>query len=226
MPEDKTMKHVIEFLFRVTLLALICFVFWWASVASLSIVTNLSVMVGGPLVVFPVAWLGRTILDRNQTSVSWITMFVHFAVVLLVGVPIVRAFVTHQNWTDWLLPVPSEIGRVLVIGSGVACFLTVANLALKGLGAPGIVLSRKLAVDWLYAWTRNPMVLAALAWFFSLGIWFGSLLFVLWVLVLFTPALLFFVKVYEERELEIRFGLSYLEYKSRTPMLLPRRPRG
>jgi protein-S-isoprenylcysteine O-methyltransferase Ste14 len=69
------------------------------------------------------------------------------------------------------------------------------------------------------------MVLAALAWFLSLGIWFRSLFLVLWVLVLCTPALLFFVKLYEERELEIRFGSSYLEYKSRTPMLLPRKPR-
>jgi len=186
---------------------------------------NLSVMVGGPLVVFPIAWLGRTILDRNQSAVSWITMFVHFAVGLLLGTPIVRAFVTHQDWSDWLLPVPSEIGNVLVIVTGAACFLTVANLALKGMGAPAIVLSRKLAVDWLYAWTRNPMVLAALAWFLSLGIWFRSLFLVLWVLVLCTPALLFFVKLYEERELEIRFGSSYLEYKSRTPMLLPRKPR-
>ncbi len=101
------------------------------------------------------------------------------------------------------------------------------NLALKGLGAPfAIALSRKLAVDWLYAWTRNPMVLAALAFLLSLGIWFQSALFVLWVLILFAPALLFFVKVYEERELEIRFGASYLEYKSRTPMLFPRKPRG
>jgi len=38
--------------------------------------------------------------------------------------------------------------------------------------------------------------------------------------------LLTIVKVFEERELEIRFGASYLEYKSRTPMLFPRRPRG
>jgi protein-S-isoprenylcysteine O-methyltransferase Ste14 len=100
----------------------------------------------------------------------------------------------------------------------------VLNLALKGLGAPGIVLSRKLAVEWMYAWTRNPMVLAALTLFLSVGIWFQSALFMLWVLVLFAPALLFFLKMFEERELEIRFGAAYLEYKSRTPMLLPRRP--
>jgi protein-S-isoprenylcysteine O-methyltransferase Ste14 len=112
-----------------------------------------------------------------------------------------------------------------VVVTGVASFIVVANLALRGLGAPFfIALSRKLAVDWLYAWTRNPMVLAGLAFFVALGIWFQSVMFVLWVVILFAPALLFFVKIYEERELEIRFGASYVEYKSRTPMLLPRRP--
>jgi len=69
------------------------------------------------------------------------------------------------------------------------------------------------------------MVLAALALLVSLGIWFQSALFVLWVLILFAPALLFFEKVYEERELEFRFGASYLDYKSRTPMLFPRKPK-
>jgi len=48
-------------------------------------------------------------------------------------------------------------------------------------------------------------VLGALAFFSSLGIWFESVLFVLGVLLLFTPALLVFVKVFEEREMEIRF---------------------
>jgi protein-S-isoprenylcysteine O-methyltransferase Ste14 len=69
------------------------------------------------------------------------------------------------------------------------------------------------------------MVLGTLAFLVSLGIWYQSALFVVWVLVLVTPAWLFFVKVFEERELEIRFGESYLEYKARTPMLFPRRPK-
>ena len=42
----------------------------------------------------------------------------------------------------------------------------------------------------------------------------------------FSPTLLFFVKVYEERELEIRFGPSYQDYKARTPMLFPKKPGG
>jgi protein-S-isoprenylcysteine O-methyltransferase Ste14 len=221
-------RRVIEFPVRVALLAFILSVLWWASNAPLSNVMNLSIIVGGVLMVFPLVWLGRKILDRNQTirRTAWTTTFVHFALGFTFGVPIVRAVTTHQDWFGRVVPVPSGIGLALVIITGAAFLLTVVNLALKGLGAPFfIALSRKLAADWLYAWTRNPMVLAALAFFLSLGIWFQSMLFVLWVLILFAPALLYFVKVYEERELEIRFGASYLEYKSRTPMLFPRRPK-
>jgi protein-S-isoprenylcysteine O-methyltransferase Ste14 len=189
---------------------------------------NLSIMIGGLLLIFPIVWLGRTILDRQPTPsrLVWITMFVHYAVGILFGAAIIRAVITHQDWSGWTLPIPVEIGLLLVMITGIAVLATVVNLALKGLGAPfAIALSQKLAVDWLYAWTRNPMVLAVLAFLLSLGIWFQSARFVLWVLILFAPALLFFVKVYEERELELRFGASYLEYKSRTPMLFPRKPR-
>jgi protein-S-isoprenylcysteine O-methyltransferase Ste14 len=223
------MRQVIEFLVRAALLAFTWLIWWWVLNAPLSKVMNLSIIVGALLMVFPLVWLGRKTLDQHQTisGVAWTTTFVHCAPGLLLGVPFVRAVATHRDWSGWALPVPSEIGLALVIITGAAVLLTVVNLALKGFGAPFfIALSRKLAADWLYAWTRNPMVLAVLAFFLSLGIWFQSALFVLWVLTLFAPALLFFVKVYEERELEIRFGASYLEYKSRTPMLFPRRPKG
>jgi protein-S-isoprenylcysteine O-methyltransferase Ste14 len=222
------MRQVVEFLVRVALLALVWLILRWALVTPLSSVMNLSVIVGGVLLTFPVVWLGRMVLDRHQTTggAIWTTTFVHVAMGFTFGVPIVRAMATHRDWSGWTLPVPTPIGLLLVIGTSAACLLTVVNLALKGFGAPFfIALSRKLAADWLYARTRNPMVLAALSWFLSLGIWFQSALFVLWVLVVFAPALLFFVKVYEERELEIRFGTSYLAYKSRTPMLFPGRPR-
>jgi protein-S-isoprenylcysteine O-methyltransferase Ste14 len=225
------MKHAVELFFRMALLAFSWFLWWWAFNTPLSNVMNLSIIVGGELLVFPLVWLGRKILDRHLTTsgVAWITTFVQFAVGNLFGLAIIRAVTTHQDWSDWVLPVPAEIGLLLANITGATLLLTVVNLALKGFGAPFfIALSRKLAVDWLYAWTRNPMVLAALAFLLSLGIRFQSALFLLWVLILFAPALLFFVKVkvYEERELEFRFGASYLEYKSRTPMLFPRRPRG
>ena len=223
------MKHILGSCGRITLFVLIIFLWSWLLHQPLSNIVNLSIIVGGVLLIFPIAWFGRKMLDKNPTTsrAAWITTSVHYTVVILAGVAVIRAIRTHQDWSGWLLPVPTEIGLLLVIVTGGATLLTVINLAVKGLGAPfAVALSRKLAVDWLYAWTRNPMVLAVLTLGLSLGIWFQSTWFVLWVVILFGPALLFIVKVFEERELEIRFGTSYLEYKSRTPMLFPRRPRG
>jgi protein-S-isoprenylcysteine O-methyltransferase Ste14 len=222
------MKHTVELLIKVGLLLFAWFIWLWVFTQPLSKIMNLSVIVGGLLLIFPIVWLGRVILDKQPTTsrAVWVTTFVQYGVGILFGAAIIRAIITHDDWSGRTLPIPAEIGLLLVIITGAALLACVVNLALKGLGAPfAIALSRKLAVDWLYAWTRNPMVLAALAFLVSLGIWFQSALFVVWVLILFAPQLLFFVKVYEERELELRFGTSYLEYKSRTPMLFPRKPR-
>ena len=69
------------------------------------------------------------------------------------------------------------------------------------------------------------MVLAVLACLLSIGLLFQSALFVIWVLVLAAPAWVVYLKLYEERELEIRFGPSYRAYRARTSFLWPRRPR-
>ncbi len=61
------MTQVIEFLVRVALLAFVWFIWWWALNAPLSNVMNLSIIVGGVLLVFPLVWLGRKILDRHPT---------------------------------------------------------------------------------------------------------------------------------------------------------------
>lgn len=222
------MKNTTVTLIRFGLLALIFLVFWWALSTSMSDVVNIIIIAGGVLLTYPLVWAGRKILDRHPEKgyAEWITTFVHVGLAFTFGVPLIRALITYRQWSVWDVPIPRVIGLALVIITGTVLFITVATLALRGFGAPFfIALSRKLAVDWLYAWTRNPMVLAALAFFVSLGIWFQSALFMFWVLFIFTPALLFFVKVYEEKELELRFGPSYLEYKSRTPMLFPRKPK-
>jgi len=200
----------------------------WAYNAALSPTLNLSIIVGAMVLVFPVIWLGRRALDQEPTigRAEWVTTGVHAALMVLLGVSIVRAILTHQDWAGWLLPVPELIGRALAIVTGTAAGLAVLNLAVKGMGAPfAVALSQRLTGDWMYAWTRNPMVLATLACLLSVGIWLQSALFVLWVLVLVTPAWLYFVIVYEERELEIRFGEPYLRYKARTSLLFPRRPK-
>jgi protein-S-isoprenylcysteine O-methyltransferase Ste14 len=221
------MKKTVDTLLRIALFACVFVVWMWVLDQPFSRDVNLSIIIGGGVLVFPVVWLGRMLLDRDPTpaSADWLTTFMHAILMILFGAAIIRAVTTYETWRGWLIPIPGEVGLLLTIITGVVAALAVLNLALRGLGAPfAIALSRRLAIDWLYAWVRNPMVLAALAFLVALGIWLQSAGFVLWVCFLVIPALLFFVKVFEERELEIRFGAGYRKYKARTPMLIPRRP--
>lgn len=216
------------FLLRLLPFALIGMIWYWAAKTPFSSEMDLAWIAGGIFLVYPTVWLGRKALDAQPTiqHATWVTTLVHFVLMLLLGAAIIRAVISHQSWMGWALPIPASIGLLLVRITGIFTTLTVVNLAWRGLGAPfAVALSKKLAIDWMYAWTRNPMVLGTLLFLTALGIWFQSALFVLWSLLWVTPAWLWFVKVYEERELEIRFGERYLEYKARTPMLLPRKPR-
>jgi len=218
------MRRLLELLLRIALLLLIWLIWLWVLDQKFSAILNLSIIFGGILLVFPLVWFCRKWLDQSPTKrrAEWITTFVHYSLGILFGVPICRALLTHQDWVGWILPIPVEIGWVLLVITGSITVLSVLNLALRGFGAPfAVALSRRLAIDWLYASTRNPMVLAVLSFALSMGIWWQSALFVIWVLLVFTPALLFFVKMFEERELEIRFGDSYLVYKAKTSFLIP-----
>ncbi len=215
-------------LVRIGLMALVWLLWAWMLFGQFSPPVDVIIIVGGPLLVYPVIWLARKALDREPTEAraAWVATYVHYAVGGLFGAAVIRAIVTQAAWPGPTLPIPTQIGLLLVILSSAAGLLSVINLALKGWGAPfAIALSQKAAVEWMYAWTRNPMALSGLALLASLGILYQSWLFVGWALLVVSPALLYFVKVYEECELEIRFGESYLAYKAKTPFLFPRRPR-
>jgi protein-S-isoprenylcysteine O-methyltransferase Ste14 len=221
------MRKTIETLLRIALFVCVFLVWMWVLRQPFSETVNLSIIIGAVILVFPIVWLSSLLLDRDPrpASAEWLTTLVHALVMILFGAAIIRAVTTYEDWRGWLIPIPAEVGLLLALITGLAAGLAVLNLALRGWGAPfGIALSRRLAIDWLYAWTRNPMVVASLAFLLAVGIWFRSTLFLVWAAFLVIPALLFFVKVFEERELEIRFGAGYRDYKARTPMLIPRRP--
>jgi protein-S-isoprenylcysteine O-methyltransferase Ste14 len=207
----------------------ICVLLWqWVAKSHSTPIVSGLLIVGAVVLVFPVVWLGRRFLDAQPTPVrtAKITAILHYVLMILFGTAIIEAVQTGQSWRGWAIPLPAEIGLALLRLTGFATILTVVNLAVRGLGAPfAIAPSRRLAMDWLYRWTRNPMVLATLACLLSFGVWIRSALFLVWVLLLVTPAWLVFLKVYEERELEIRFGKPYLDYKARTPLLLPGKPK-
>ena len=199
----------------------------WARDAQHSKTFHLVLIWCAPLLQAPITLFGRRLLDMHpdKRQAEWTNIFIHYAMMIALGVGIFPAIRSVQLRPGGL-PIPQQIGQVLVWLTGVATALTVLNLAVRGLGAPfAAKLSSRLATDWMYSRTRNPMVLCTLALLMSVGLRYRSLWFVSWVIVIVSPGWIFFVKVYEERELEIRFGDSYLKYKARTAFLLPGRPR-
>ncbi len=131
------MKPTTESVLKIALLVLIWLVWWWAASATLSSAANLAILIGGLLLVFPLVWLGRVILDREPTAsrAVWITMFVHVGLGFLMGVPLVRALITYADWRGRALPAPEGVGLALALISG-AAFLIVGWLVAPQPTAP------------------------------------------------------------------------------------------
>lgn len=184
-------------------------------------------VVGAVLLVFPVVWLANRLLGKKPSAnrIVWTTGILHLVLMILFGVSVIEAVRLFQTEGGPAIPVPPWVGMALLAINGFLALLSVVNLAISGLGAPfAIAPSRRLAMGWMYRWTRNPMVLFTLATLLSAALYLQSLWFVLWVLLLAAPAWIYFLKVYEEKELGLRFGESYRKYRASTPFLLPKMP--
>lgn len=85
--------------------------------------------------------------------------------------------------------------------------------------------TRKLVVDGAYKYTRNPMMFGYLLILIGLGFLFDSLFLTLDVTSIFTMVLVAFIKLWEEKNLEKRFGESYIEYKKKASFIIPMPPK-
>jgi protein-S-isoprenylcysteine O-methyltransferase Ste14 len=90
----------------------------------------------------------------------------------------------------------------------------------KGTPIP-LMATQKLVVKRPYTYCRNPMTLGTTAFYLGIAIWTGSLSALILALI-YPVIILIYIKLVEEKELEQRFGLEYLEYKRKTPFLIPR----
>lgn len=209
-------------------LAITWAVWLWLAGLELTLAASLAIAVGGALLLVPLVFAGRWLLNHQPTPerAEWVTTGFHYLLAIFLGSATVAATRFGTESPAWPIPIPPWLGVAVMAVSGAALAAAIVNLAVKGLGAPfAMAFTRVLAADWLYAWTRNPLVLSALAFLVGVGLWLKSGLFLVWVLAVVSPAALVTLRVFEERELEIRFGETYLDYKAKTPMIFPRRPK-
>ncbi len=119
-------------------------------------------------------------------------------------------------------PVNLVLGSLLVIIDWSFAVWSVYFQFKIGKGVPlPIVPTRKLVISGPYKYCRNPMVFGTLLFYIGLAVIFNvtSMLFILIPVVFIS--ILIFVKLIEEKKLEIRFGQEYIEYKEKTPFLIP-----
>ncbi|UCF21540.1 MAG: hypothetical protein JSU87_09205 [Gemmatimonadota bacterium] len=177
-------------------------------------------------------WLGsatRRRVDKNAAErASRVSHLLFWMALVLPGA--IGAFYPGLTRYDELLGIPSLPARpfwlavvvvLLLIGLGL---MAVSNrfLIRTGKGAAAFLLTQELVIDGIYGRTRNPMSLGFYVACVGLGVIAGSTTLTLAVLSIIIPIHLVNLKYFEERELELRYGQRYAEYRRRVPFLLPR----
>lgn len=173
-------------------------------------------------------WLRRNPSKANAEKSSRVMHFLFFAAL---GMPeLVMLFYPGLTRLDGLVgfqPLPLRtfflVTGILLALPGLYYFV-VSNRLLRALGsgANAFRLTKQIVGMDIYQRTRNPMSLGYYLTSLSLGFVTGSRFFTLAVLLGIIPAHLFFLKFFEEVELELRFGKSYKEYRRKVPFLFPK----
>lgn len=172
-------------------------------------------------------WLRRNPSSLNAERSSRVMHFLFFAGL---GIPFpIAVFYPGLTRLDPLVGLDPLPWRPLFLIAGIILavpglyLLAVSNKSLRarGSGANAFRLTKRIVENDIYTFTRNPMSLGY--YLFSLAIAFvsGSTLLTLAVFLGLIPAHLFFLKYFEELELELRFGDSYKEYKKKVPFMIP-----
>jgi protein-S-isoprenylcysteine O-methyltransferase Ste14 len=174
------------------------------------------------------AWLRAHRSKENAEKSSRVMHFLFFAG--LAAPPIVAIFYPGLTRFDALLgwqslpwrPLTLVLGLLLALPGLYLMGVTNRLLRARGNGANAFRLTKQIVADDIYQRTRNPMSLGYYLCALALGFGSGSTFALLAVALGLIPAHLIFLKYFEELELELRFGASYLEYKRRVSFLLPR----
>jgi protein-S-isoprenylcysteine O-methyltransferase Ste14 len=170
-------------------------------------------------------------LTQHEYSPTQRLIMLFFAGVLFVVI-IPAALITAGPQLDqrWSLP-QFQYGAINAI-VGVLCILIFWPLGLwanwvqftLGRGTPvPLMATQKLLIVKPYSYCRNPMALGAIGAYLGIAVLVSSLSSVGLVL-LGATCLLVYIKLVEEREMVARFGSEYLDYRRRTPFLIPRLP--
>lgn len=150
------------------------------------------------------------------------------ALVFLLLIPYTLVVLLPQ--LDTLLRLPSffigwvnMLAGVLMIGVGIFFgWWSIGMQLFDGRGTPLPILpTQKLLISGPFKYCRNPMTFGTICAYGGVAVMVGSLVPLLAVAFFGSLLVVYLIRI-EERELALRFGQAYLDYKASTPFLLPR----
>ena len=113
------------------------------------------------------------------------------------------------------------IGTLFILVGFIYAAWSILSQVILANGTPVPVMpTQKLLVVGPFKHCRNPMVFGTVTAYLGCSVLAGSLLSAATV-ILFAVLLVLYIKRIEEHELEARFGQDYLDYKLRTPFIIP-----
>lgn len=158
-----------------------------------------------------------SLLMRSLATLLGASLFVAGipAVTFYVGKILDKGFLLPSGWAMALAFICFALGLPWVMASVLWQFIYG-----KGTPVPAFP-TKEFLQDGPYKYIRNPMMLGfslyLLGWSFLFNYYGAFVAASFFILLLFCE-----MKLIEERELEIRFGDAYREYKKDTPFLIPK----
>jgi protein-S-isoprenylcysteine O-methyltransferase Ste14 len=165
--------------------------------------------------------------DQDTTSRNRILALGFGALIFPTLIPVLLIFVLpqvdktlgissfHTGWGNIVFGV-----LAIIIGGIVAIWTIVIQISLAS-GTPFPMLpTKKLLIVGPFKYCRNPMTLGTVIAYAGVAIWVGSWS-ALMAVALLAGMLICYLKLIEEKELEMRFGSEYVEYKRTTPFIIP-----
>ncbi len=152
-----------------------------------------------------------------QTVVFWVA----FLAILPAGVYLLEREIGLSSWR-FASPGARAAGVALFALGGTLGVASGMVMAVRGKGTPlPADCARELVIAGPYRFVRNPMAVAGLAQGVAVGVVLGSPAVVLYALS-GGPVWDWFVRPWEERDLEARFGEPYRRYRTAVYCWVPR----
>lgn len=169
-----------------------------------------------------VRWQKQDTPEKSRTGAFLIAAMIFpttIPILLVLVLPLLdRSLGIKSLYHGWINILIGVVG--IIKGFTIAIWTIVLQIS-RASGTPFPMLpTKKLLVTGPFKYCRNPMTLGTIIAYSGIAILVGSWASLIFVAIL-AMLLIAYLKLIEEKELLLRFGSEYDEYKKKTPFLIP-----